>query len=92
MGLVLTWYRGDQVLEQPDFDVTETDEELFDIVSTLLVAGEEVGEGVEFKCKVTLSIGQETLTRVASVAVSAGGECQRGSWGPGFAHCPVHWS
>ncbi|XP_010561562.1 PREDICTED: mucosal addressin cell adhesion molecule 1 [Haliaeetus leucocephalus] len=71
-GLVLTWYRGDQVLEQPDFDVTETDEELFDIVSTLLVAGEEVGEGVEFKCKVTLSIGQETLTRVASVAVSAG--------------------
>ncbi|NXJ57223.1 MADCA protein, partial [Spizaetus tyrannus] len=72
MGLVLTWYRGDQVLEQPDFDVTETDEELFDIVSTLLVAGEEVGEGMEFKCKVTLSIGQETLTRVASVAVSTG--------------------
>ncbi|XP_052657400.1 mucosal addressin cell adhesion molecule 1 [Harpia harpyja] len=72
MGLVLTWHWGDQVLEQPDFDVTETDEELFDIVSTLLVAGEEVGEGVEFKCKVTLSIGQETLTRVASVAVSAG--------------------
>ncbi|NXW24402.1 MADCA protein, partial [Circaetus pectoralis] len=75
-GVVLTWHRGDQVLEQPDFDVTETDEELFDIVSTLLVAGEEVGEGVEFKCKVTLSIGQETLTRVASVAMSAGGECQ----------------
>ncbi|XP_074893535.1 mucosal addressin cell adhesion molecule 1 [Buteo buteo] len=72
MGLVLTWYRGDQVLEQPDFDVTDPDEELSDIVSTLLVAGEQVGEGVEFKCKVTLSIGQETFTRVASVAVSAG--------------------
>ncbi|NXS64660.1 MADCA protein, partial [Pandion haliaetus] len=69
-GLVLTWYRGDQALEKPDFDATETDEELFDIVSTLLVAGEEVQEGVEFKCKVMLSIGQEALTRVASVAVS----------------------
>ncbi|KAM6113781.1 mucosal addressin cell adhesion molecule 1 [Phoenicopterus ruber ruber] len=72
MGLVLTWYRGDQALEAADLNVTETDEELFDIVSTLPVAGEEVGEGVEFRCKVTLSVGQETFTRVASVAASAG--------------------
>ncbi|XP_032849156.2 mucosal addressin cell adhesion molecule 1 [Tyto alba] len=71
-GLVLTWYRGDQALQDADFDATETDEELFDIVSTLLVAGEDVGEGVEFKCEVTLRIKQETFTRVASVAVSAG--------------------
>ncbi|XP_050766578.1 mucosal addressin cell adhesion molecule 1 [Gymnogyps californianus] len=72
VGLVLTWYRGDQVLEKADFDVMETDEELFDIMATLLVAGEEVGEGMEFRCEVTLSIGQETFTRVASVAVSTG--------------------
>ncbi|XP_010289340.1 PREDICTED: mucosal addressin cell adhesion molecule 1, partial [Phaethon lepturus] len=71
-GLVLTWYRGDQALKGADFDVTETDEELFDIVSTLPVAGEEVGAGVEFRCEVTLSIGQETFTRAASVAVSTG--------------------
>ncbi|NXX20883.1 MADCA protein, partial [Podargus strigoides] len=71
-GLVLTWYRGDQAPEGADFDVTETDEELFDIVSTLSVAGEEVAEGVEFRCKMTLSVGQQTFTRVASVAVSAG--------------------
>uniref|UniRef100_A0A8C8B7H5 Ig-like domain-containing protein n=1 Tax=Otus sunia TaxID=257818 RepID=A0A8C8B7H5_9STRI len=76
-GLVLSWYRGDQALPEADFDATETEEELFNIVSTLPVAGEEVGEGVEFRCEVTLSIGQEKFTRVASVAVSAGGEC----WG-----------
>ncbi|NXL12510.1 MADCA protein, partial [Mesembrinibis cayennensis] len=73
-GLVLKWYWGDQVLEEEDFDVTETDEELFDIVSTLSVAGKEVEEGVEFRCELTLSIGQETFTRVASVTVSAGGD------------------
>ncbi|NWS60999.1 MADCA protein, partial [Chunga burmeisteri] len=72
VGLVLTWYRGDQALGEADFDFMETDEELFDIVSTLLVAGKEVGEGVEFRCEVMLSIGQETFTRVASVAASAG--------------------
>ncbi|NXF38385.1 MADCA protein, partial [Nyctibius bracteatus] len=71
-GLLLSWYRGHQVLEAEDFDVTETDEELFDIVSTLPVAGEEMGEGVEFRCEVTLRIGQETLTRAASMAVSTG--------------------
>ncbi|KAM6040159.1 mucosal addressin cell adhesion molecule 1 [Theristicus caerulescens] len=71
-GLVLRWYWGDQVLEEEDLDVTENDEELFDIASTLSVAGKEVEEGKEFRCKVTLSIGQETFTRVASVTVSAG--------------------
>ncbi|NXF60797.1 MADCA protein, partial [Ciccaba nigrolineata] len=71
-GLVLSWYWGDQALPEADFDATETEEELFNIVSTLPVAGEEVGEGVEFRCEVTLSIGQENFTRVASVAVSAG--------------------
>ncbi|NXL66913.1 MADCA protein, partial [Chordeiles acutipennis] len=73
-GLLLTWHWGDRVLEDTEFDVTETEEELFDIVSTLLVAGEQVGEGVEFRCEVTLSIGQETFTQVASVAVSAAGD------------------
>ncbi|NWR58973.1 MADCA protein, partial [Bucorvus abyssinicus] len=70
MGLRLTWYWGSKMLEEEDLDVTETDKELFNIVSTLLVAGEEVGEGVEFRCEVSLSIGQETFTRVASVAAS----------------------
>ncbi|NXI37994.1 MADCA protein, partial [Galbula dea] len=72
LGLRLTWYQGDQALEEADFDATETDEELFDIVSKLPVAGEEVREGMEFKCEVTLSIGKETFTRVASVALSTG--------------------
>ncbi|NXW38761.1 MADCA protein, partial [Phaetusa simplex] len=70
-GPVLTWYRGDQALEGVYFDITEFDEELFEIVSTLPVAGKDVVEGVEFRCEVTLSIGQETFTRVASVAASA---------------------
>ncbi|NWH67764.1 MADCA protein, partial [Geococcyx californianus] len=73
-GLLLTWYRGDQVLEEADFNVTETEEELFDIVSTLPVAGKEVEEGVEFRCEVTLHIGQETFTRVASLTVSTAGD------------------
>ncbi|NXL38494.1 MADCA protein, partial [Glaucidium brasilianum] len=71
-GLVLSWYRGDQALPEAEFDATETEEELFNIESTLRVAGEEVAEGVEFRCEVTLSIGQQNFTRVASVAVSAG--------------------
>ncbi|XP_069734232.1 mucosal addressin cell adhesion molecule 1 [Phaenicophaeus curvirostris] len=69
--LQLTWYRGHQALEGTDFDDTQTDEELSDIVSTLPVAGKEVEEGVEFRCKVTMNIGQETFTRVAAVTVSA---------------------
>uniref|UniRef100_A0A8C4U4C2 Ig-like domain-containing protein n=1 Tax=Falco tinnunculus TaxID=100819 RepID=A0A8C4U4C2_FALTI len=71
-GLVLTWYRGDQALGEANLDVTETDEGLFDIVSTLPVAGKDVGEGVEFRCEVTLSIQQETFTRAASLVASAG--------------------
>ncbi|KAM6294783.1 mucosal addressin cell adhesion molecule 1 [Aegotheles albertisi] len=71
-GLALAWYRGDRALEGTEFDVTETEEELFDIVSTLPLAGEEVGDGEEFRCEVTLSVGQETFSRVASVAVSTG--------------------
>ncbi|XP_065555750.1 mucosal addressin cell adhesion molecule 1 [Lathamus discolor] len=69
-GLLLTWYRGDQVLPAADLDVTETEEELFDIVATLAVDGKEVEEGMEFRCEVMLSVGQETFTRVASVVVS----------------------
>ncbi|NXM72523.1 MADCA protein, partial [Serilophus lunatus] len=72
-GLALTWYRGHQALQNTDFDATETDEELYDIVSTLEVLDTEVAEGVEFRCEVTLSVGQETFTRVASVVVSADG-------------------
>ncbi|KAM6107262.1 mucosal addressin cell adhesion molecule 1 [Pterocles gutturalis] len=72
VGLGLTWYRGDRALGEADFDVTETEEELFDIVSTLPLAGKELGDRVEFRCEVTLSVGQETFTRVASVAASAG--------------------
>ncbi|XP_010188471.1 PREDICTED: mucosal addressin cell adhesion molecule 1, partial [Mesitornis unicolor] len=71
-GLALAWYRGEQALVEADFDTTETEEELFDVVSTLPVAAEEVGEGTEFRCKVTLSVGQETFTQAASMAVSAG--------------------
>lgn len=74
-GVVVTWYWGDQVLENAAFDDTETDKELYDIVSTLPVAGKDVGEGVEFRCEVTLSVGQETFTRVASMTVSPGGKC-----------------
>ncbi|NWI71196.1 MADCA protein, partial [Todus mexicanus] len=73
-GLALTWYRGDRALDNTDFDATETDEQLFDVVSTLPVTREEVGEDVEFRCEVTLSVGQDIFTRVASMAVSAQGE------------------
>ncbi|KAM9369076.1 mucosal addressin cell adhesion molecule 1 [Phaethornis superciliosus] len=72
-GLRLSWQRGNGELEETeDFKVTETEEELFDIESTLLVAGEEVRDGVEFRCQMSLSIRKETFTRVASVAPSAG--------------------
>ncbi|XP_030365612.1 mucosal addressin cell adhesion molecule 1 [Strigops habroptila] len=79
-GLLLTWYRGDQALPAADPDVTETEDELFDIVATLAVDGKEVEEGTEFRCEVTLSIGQETFSRVASVVVSAGGEASSLGW------------
>ncbi|NXD03282.1 MADCA protein, partial [Certhia familiaris] len=70
-GVVLTWYRGHQVVENTDFDAEDTDEELYNIVSTLSVNGTEVAEGVEFRCEVTLHVGQETFTRVASLVASA---------------------
>ncbi|NWU00501.1 MADCA protein, partial [Urocynchramus pylzowi] len=71
-GLALTWYRGHQVLENPDVDCKEEDEEeLCNIVSTLSVKGTEVAEGAEFRCEVTLHIGQETFTREASLVASA---------------------
>ncbi|NWI38636.1 MADCA protein, partial [Picathartes gymnocephalus] len=70
-GLALTWYRGHQVVENTNYDYEETDEELNNIVSTLSVTGTEVAEGVEFRCEVTLRVGQETFTRVASLVASA---------------------
>ncbi|NXR67050.1 MADCA protein, partial [Rhadina sibilatrix] len=70
-GVALTWYRGQQLVENADFDSEETDEELYNIVSILPVKGTEVAEGVEFRCEVTLQVGQETFTRVASVVASA---------------------
>ncbi|NWI06724.1 MADCA protein, partial [Tichodroma muraria] len=70
-GVSLTWYRGHQVVENTDFDAEDTDEELYNIVSTLSVSGTEVAEGVEFRCEVTLHVGQETFTRVASLVASA---------------------
>ncbi|NXS77674.1 MADCA protein, partial [Erpornis zantholeuca] len=68
-GVVLTWYRGHQVVNT-DFDYEETDEELYNIVSILSVSGTEVAEGVEFRCEVTLHVGQETFTQVASLVAS----------------------
>ncbi|NWI54075.1 MADCA protein, partial [Calyptomena viridis] len=70
-GLALTWYRGHQALRNTQFHAEETDEELYDIVSTLAVLETEVAEGVEFRCEVTLRAGEETFTRVASVVASA---------------------
>ncbi|NWS31536.1 MADCA protein, partial [Polioptila caerulea] len=69
--MTLTWYRGHQAVENTDFDSEDTDEELYNIVSTLSVNGTEVAEGVEFRCEVTLHVGQETFTRVASLGASA---------------------
>ncbi|NWV75239.1 MADCA protein, partial [Dasyornis broadbenti] len=68
-GVVLTWYRGNQVVENTDFDYEETDEELYNIVSTLTVNGAEVAEGMEFRCEVMLRVRQETFTWVSSLAV-----------------------
>ncbi|NXB29186.1 MADCA protein, partial [Eulacestoma nigropectus] len=69
-GVALTWYRGHQVVKT-DFDSEETDEELYNIVSILSVSGTEVAEGVEFRCEVTLRVGRETFTQVASLVASA---------------------
>ncbi|XP_023801069.1 mucosal addressin cell adhesion molecule 1 isoform X2 [Cyanistes caeruleus] len=70
-GVALTWYWGHHVVEDTDFDYEETDEELYNIISTLSVSGTEVAEGVEFRCEVTLHVRQETFTRVASLVASA---------------------
>ncbi|XP_039589113.1 mucosal addressin cell adhesion molecule 1 isoform X2 [Passer montanus] len=72
-GLALTWYRGHQVLENlADVECRDADEEeLCHIVSTLLLSGTEVAEGAEFRCQVTLQVGQETFTRVASLVARA---------------------
>ncbi|XP_068775818.1 mucosal addressin cell adhesion molecule 1 isoform X2 [Struthio camelus] len=69
-GLALAWYRGDRLLRQADFDVEETEEELFDIAATLPLAGDDVAAGAEFRCEVTLTVRRETFARVAAVAVS----------------------
>ncbi|NXM42760.1 MADCA protein, partial [Gymnorhina tibicen] len=68
--VTLTWYRGHEVVKT-GFDSEETDEELHNIVSILSVNGTEVAEGVEFRCNVTLRVGQETFTQVASLVASA---------------------
>ncbi|NXL24950.1 MADCA protein, partial [Setophaga kirtlandii] len=72
-GLALTWYRGQKVVENlRDPDCKDADEEeLCNIVSSLSVKGTEVAEGVEFRCEVTLRVGQETFSRVASLVASA---------------------
>ncbi|NXR18705.1 MADCA protein, partial [Cinclus mexicanus] len=70
-GVTLTWYRGQQVVENTHFDSDEAHEELYNIVSILSVNGTEVAEGVEFRCEVTLHVGKETFTRVASLVASA---------------------
>ncbi|NWY74553.1 MADCA protein, partial [Erithacus rubecula] len=69
-GVALTWYQGHQVVKT-DFDSDDDDEELYKIVSILSVDGTEVAEGVEFRCEVTLRVGQKTFTKVASLVASA---------------------
>ncbi|NXD98983.1 MADCA protein, partial [Chaetorhynchus papuensis] len=69
-GVALAWYWGHQVVKT-DFDSEETDEELYNVVSILSVSGTEVAEGVEFRCEVTLHVGQETFTQVAYLVASA---------------------
>lgn len=74
-----------------DFDSHDADEELYNIVSILSVDGTEVAEGVEFRCKVTLQVGQETFTQVASLVAKTEGECQEGSGTPTCTY-PIPWS
>nr|XP_026654144.1 mucosal addressin cell adhesion molecule 1 [Zonotrichia albicollis] len=72
-GLALTWYRGHHVLENlTDHGCEDPDEdELCSIVSSLPVKGTEVAEGVEFRCEVTVRVGRETFSRVASLVARA---------------------
>lgn len=92
-GLALTWYRGQKVVEnlsEPDCKDAD-EEELCNIVSSLSVKGTEVAQGVEFRCEVTLRVGQETFSRVASLVASAEGECQEGL-GTTTCMSPIPWS
>uniref|UniRef100_A0A8C9FE90 Ig-like domain-containing protein n=1 Tax=Pavo cristatus TaxID=9049 RepID=A0A8C9FE90_PAVCR len=70
IGLQLAWYREDKLL-MDGFEETETDEGLFDVVTTVRVPGEDVAEGVTFRCELTLRIGSKTFTRMASIPVSS---------------------
>lgn len=68
--LNLRWYRENKLLTDV-FEETETDEGLFDVTTTVWVPGEDVVEGVVFRCELTLRIGSKTFTRVAPVPVSS---------------------
>ncbi|XP_042749197.1 mucosal addressin cell adhesion molecule 1 [Lagopus leucura] len=68
--LQLAWYREEKLL-MDEFEETETDEGLFDVVTTVQVSGEDVTEGVVFRCELALTIGSKTFTRVASIPVSS---------------------
>uniref|UniRef100_G1MVQ4 Mucosal vascular addressin cell adhesion molecule 1 n=1 Tax=Meleagris gallopavo TaxID=9103 RepID=G1MVQ4_MELGA len=69
-GLQLAWYREDKLL-MDEFEETETDEGLFDVVTTVRVSGEDVTEGVVFRCELTLRIGSKIFIRVVSIPVSS---------------------
>lgn len=75
-----------------EFEETETDEGLFDVVTTVRVSGEDVTEGVVFRCELTLTIGSKTFTHVASIPVSSRGEYHGWSWEAGVLQCSHCWS
>ncbi|NXD17085.1 MADCA protein, partial [Nothocercus nigrocapillus] len=79
VGLALTWYRGQQLLQRADIEVEETEEGLFDVQDTLVLPAHEVAAGNEIWCQLTLTVRQETFTRVAAVAVRNAGERRGGS-------------
>ncbi|NXA55668.1 MADCA protein, partial [Nothocercus julius] len=66
VGLALTWYRGQQLLQQADIEVEETEEGLFDVQDTLVLPAHEAAAGDEIWCQLTLTVRQETFTRVAA--------------------------
>ncbi|XP_044854682.1 mucosal addressin cell adhesion molecule 1 [Mauremys mutica] len=66
-SLTLSWYRGDQRLESPDPEEAADDEELFSYDSELEVPGEEVTEGLEFRCEVELLLPSDRSFRRATV-------------------------
>lgn len=75
-----------------EFEETETDEGLFDVVTTVRVSGEDVTEGVVFRCELTLRIGSKIFIRVVSIPVSSRGEYEGWSWRAGFLQCSHCWS